>query len=240
MGKQLAITENGKHIIGKKLFITDNNLIYRKAKKAFLTVGGVHRLVYSSSVMWKKFSSDVETKTESTYTETSYGVGDTTTDSLSLDSDLYRDYSFWEYKGFSGKGSIYKAGNSDGAFADWVVGMYIVYTTEVYKIISLDSENGDVTCEIIAACAEEVVEETIYIQGSTSYGTIEADEGALPESGTLIDGSVEEGHCVLDIEGVCYYYVVDTTEVLQPTASNFTLSDESILTTKDGKIFITQ
>ncbi len=38
MGKQLAITSGGTHLIGKKLYITDDNLVHRKAKKAYLTV----------------------------------------------------------------------------------------------------------------------------------------------------------------------------------------------------------
>ena len=49
MGKQLAITENGKHLVGKKLYITADG-VFRKATKAYLTVNGVHRLCYKGGV----------------------------------------------------------------------------------------------------------------------------------------------------------------------------------------------
>lgn len=50
MGKQLAITENSKHLIGKKLYITDANGVHRKGVKAYLTVNGVHCLCYKGDV----------------------------------------------------------------------------------------------------------------------------------------------------------------------------------------------
>ena len=49
MGKQLAITENSKHLIGKKLYITADG-VFRKATKAYLTVNGVHLLCYKGGV----------------------------------------------------------------------------------------------------------------------------------------------------------------------------------------------
>ena len=50
MGKQLAITENREHLIGKKLYITDANGVHRKGVKAYLTVNGVHILCYKGGV----------------------------------------------------------------------------------------------------------------------------------------------------------------------------------------------
>ena len=65
-----------------------------------------------------------------------------------------------------------------------------------------------VTYEIVDAC-EEFTNTTIegYTKGEISYGEIEAEEGALPEDGTLIMGSVEEGRCVLEVNGEYYYYI---------------------------------
>ena len=34
MGKQVAITAGGKHLVGKKMYLTDENRIHRKVKKA--------------------------------------------------------------------------------------------------------------------------------------------------------------------------------------------------------------
>lgn len=222
MSKRLAVTENGKHKIGKKLFFTNENLIFRKVKKAFITKDGIHRLVYSSGTVWEKWKCDVYTRTYEEHTRTSYMVGNTTTDSLSVDDCIYKDYSFWTYSGFEGEGSQYQVGDNNGNIRDWIVGYYIVYETEVYKITSLDDANGSVTCVIVDACdVEEIVERT-YQKGNDSFGTVEAEEGALPESGRLVEGSVEEGYCVLQINGVHYYYecLSDVSEPAYSTEAN--------------------
>jgi hypothetical protein len=46
-----------------------------------------------------------------------------------------------------------------------------------------------------------------YSQGSTLYGTLEVEDGELPESGTLIEGSATESYCVLLVDSNHYYYV---------------------------------
>lgn len=48
MGKNLAITSGAKHMIGKKMYLTDSNLVHRAVKKAYLTLEGVHRLCYEA------------------------------------------------------------------------------------------------------------------------------------------------------------------------------------------------
>lgn len=208
MGTKIAVTENGVHKIGKKLFLTDENHIHRKAKKAFLTKDGVHRIVYSSGTVWEKWECYVYTRTYAVHTKTSYMVGNTTTDSLSVDDYIYKDYSFWTYSGFEGEGSQYRVGDSNGNIRDWIVGYYIVYETEVYKITSLDDANGSVTCVIVDACdVEEIVERT-YQKGNDSFGTVEAEEGALPEAGELIEGSPTGEYCVLCFSGDNYFYYV--------------------------------
>ena len=213
MGNKIAVTDNGIHKIGKKLFLTDENLVHRKVKKAFLTKDGVHRTVFSSGVKWVKWECYVNVRRWSIFTEISENVGDTITDSLNVDSVIYRDYSFWQYGGYEGEGSRYRVGNSDGEITDWIVGYYIVTPTAVYLITSLDSADGDVTCEIVASCEEEQHEETEYYRGSISYDVIEVEEGKLPEEGYLRDGGVEDGYgyCVLYFnnspDGEYYYYV---------------------------------
>lgn len=210
MGNKIAVTDNGIHKIGKKLFLTDENHVNRKAKKAFLTKNGVHRMVFSSGVSWVKWACEVHVNRWPLYTENSENIGDTTTDSLSVDSVIYRDYSFWQYGGYEGEGSMYKVGDTEGNITDWIVGYYIVYPTAVYKITSLDSADGDVTCEIVASCEEEH-ETTEYRRGTSAYGVFEVEEGELPEEGYLRDGSPEHHYCVLYFnngpDGEYYYYV---------------------------------
>ena len=48
---------------------------------------------------------------------------------------------------------------------------------------------------------------TIYSKGTTSYGTISAETGTLPETGTLYSGSASDDYCIIEVDGTYYYYV---------------------------------
>lgn len=210
MGKKLAITEKAHHVIAKKLFATDEKRVHRKVKKAFLTVGGVHRLAFSSGSVWTKHSCSVIDRTHSVYTRTSENVGETAFDSLRYDSRLYTNYDFWMFGGFEGVGSSHGFASIEDVDESSVVGMYIVRTHGVYEITSLDGIEGDyynVICKIVDACDEEVVEEFTYTQGAEVFGTFEAEDGELPEAGELVEGSPTDEHCVLIINGEHFYYV---------------------------------
>ena len=210
MGNKIAVTDNGIHKIGKKLFLTDENLVHRKAKKAFLTKDGKHRLVFSSGTAWEKWECYVYTRTYAIHTQTSYGVGNTITTSRRIDEKIYWAYSFWTYRGFEGKGSSLTFQTIGAVDEDDVVGMYIVYETDVYKISSLDGTSGDyyhVTCEIVDACDVETIKEYTYSKGYDNYGVVEADEGELPEEGELIEGSATSEYCILKIGDNHFYYI---------------------------------
>lgn len=191
MGKQLSVTEKGKSQVAKKLFITDENLKHRKGKKAFLTVNGVHRLVYSSGVMWQKY--DCVHKSGDYYLNSDDSlIGTTHTMVTDLGDEVYGDYEFSPSEGFVGIDPITVESDDDA------IGRYIVEPYEVYLIIDMwHTETADL-------CGKY---KDSYSCGSTSYGTIEAEEGALPESGTLKDGSANDSYCILDINGTLYYYI---------------------------------
>ena len=221
MGKQLAITVDGKHKKGKKLFITDNNIKQRKVKKAFYTVAGVHKLVYSSGTIWQKYSCDVDSTRINTYKDVDTNDYGSIGDSLTIESDyMYTASSYYfherigwnlespffvvqEYATASSQIGKYIGQHYNGSKCDWIG-----------QIISVDgdlsSPSWTVTVKLVALC--ELVDFEItyeYSQGSTSYGTVEADDGALPESGTLIEGSVEDGYCVMRINDTYYYYTMN-------------------------------
>lgn len=203
MGKQPAITENSKHELAKKLFITDKNRTHRKAKKAFYTVNGVHNLVYSSGVTWAKYSCNY---TEGNYYEIEASGSDFGS-YVGKDIILYDSYDFSESEGYYGIGENNYYFTDDLSSA---VGKYWVDEESVGQITALvrnttGSGTMDWEVDIIARC--ERIKEN-FTQGSKSYGTIEVDEGALPESGTLVEGSVADGYCVLEIGGTYYYYVL--------------------------------
>ena len=240
MGKKLAVTVGAIYKLVKKAFFTGEDLLHHKVKKAFLTKDGVHRLVYSSGIKWAKYSCyTVEVPTSYTQVSSSgnWSIGDTrTTRHYSL--SYHTGYYFSSFDGFVGTGY-------DGAesWEEVPQGTFYRLSNEiVWKMLSCTPiEDGssafvEVTWECVGLCEAET--ETVYKQGSILYGTLEAEEGALPETGELIKGSPTGEYCVLLIAGVYYYYKVDTTITPpQPITSNFTLANGSVLITYDGKVF---
>ena len=191
MGKQLSVTEKGKSQVAKKLFITDENLKHRKGKKAFLTVNGVHRLVYSSGIKWAKYNCEVESGDYSLNSDNSL-IGTTHLMKTNIGDEVYGGYEFSRSEGFVGIDPITVESEDDA------IGRYIVEPNKVYLIIDMwNTETADM-------CGRY---NDSYSQGSILYGTVEAEEGELPESGVLVDGSATGDYCVLKINDNYYYYV---------------------------------
>ena len=219
MSQQLTITSTGQHKKAKKLFYTDKSLIHREGKKAFLTVGGVHRLVYSSGITWNKYNCEIQYNVITHYERTDKSnklIGTTGTMGIHYSVTLMRDYGFSDYMGFYQVGMAFHFSNIESV-GSTPIGAYVDSGyPEVRKIISIDRIVGDiyyVTYEIVDAC-EEIRNTTIegYTKGTTSYGEVVAEEGAFPEDGTLIMGSVEDGRCVLNVNGEYYYYVTSEND----------------------------
>lgn len=213
MGKHIAVTDNGVHKNGKKVFLTDTNRVHRKVKKMFLTKDGVHRLVYSSGTKWLKYSCNTGSSfgdyTQVDTDSSGNSIGDTTTATAYMIT-YSADYNFSPSEGFSMAGFI---GQADNVVELGSVSGYIVGVTEVWSILSVDiireypdgSFTAEVSSELVALC-EPSEETTTYSKGSKSYGVIEVEDGVLPEGGELIAGSANDSHCVLSINGILYYY----------------------------------
>lgn len=200
MGNHIALTVDGKHQKGRKLFITDGNGKHRKVKKGFLTVGGVHRLVFAAGYDWAKYNCIIA---PAHYREIGGGESDFGTYAAQT-MTLYDSYDFTESGGYFGEGAHDYFWTDDLSSA---VGKYLIDEEEVLQITSLSKATSggfiDWAGNIVARC--ELVENA-YSKGSTSYGKIFSDEGELPEAGTLIEGSIAEGYCILEVDGVKYYY----------------------------------
>lgn len=160
------------------------------------------KLIWSALVKWTKYSCDVtenykDTEVDEWYRNSWYNSTITLFDSFEYSSE----------NGYIGIGSNVFTVDDDLTEA---VGKYHVTDERVIEITSLSLGNS--TSRYFFDYEGTKVRERIfnisYSQGSISYGTVEADEGALPENGTLIGGGVADGCCVLEIDGTYFYYVL--------------------------------
>lgn len=159
------------------------------------------KLIWSALTKWAKYSCEI---TEAHYEDTE--VSDLYFNSW-YDSSipLYDSFEFSSEVGYSGIGlnTFYTTDDLTEA-----VGKYHVTDERVVEITSLVKDNSWFDYEGTKV-RERTYFDTTYSKGSTSYGTVEAETGALPEDGTLIEGSVADGYCVLEIGGAYYYYVME-------------------------------
>lgn len=176
------------------------------------------KLIWSALVKWEKYNCDVDSTRTYTYKDVDTNDYGSIGDSLTIEGDhkyASESYSFDESWGWSLRSPFrviesystavsqtgkYIGQHYDGSGCDWIG-----------QITSVDgnSSSWTMTVTLVALCELVSIETTYtYSQGSTSYGTVEADKGALPENGTLVEGSVADGYCVLEINGTYFYYVL--------------------------------
>lgn len=157
-------------------------------------------LIWSALTKWAKYSCEI---TEAHYEDTE--VSDLYINSW-YDSSipLYDSFEFSAEVGYIGIDLTTFGINDDLTEA---VGKYHVTDERVVEITSLVKDNSWFDYEGTKV-RERTYFDTTYSKGATSYGTVEAETGALPEDGTLIEGSVADGYCVLEIDGTYFYYVL--------------------------------
>lgn len=206
MGNKIAVTDSGKHKIGKKLFLTDENLVHRKAKKAFLTKDGVHRLVFSSGTVWEKYNGQFSTWYEKiNWYNKRMNLG-----SWSSPETFYGSYEFSSENGVSMMDEAKFNLNED---VNSIVGMYLeeALSEDDEWAVWVVTEAGYDDYGNWYYWYETVLSYGRYEgweRGDYFFGIVEAEEGELPEEGALEDGSPAGEYCVLYCEDDrCYYYV---------------------------------
>jgi hypothetical protein len=136
--------------------------------------------------------------------------------------NFYKNYSFSNSYGFNGIDQI-SATFSDDMTASEVnailKGCYRISTADscvkVNAITEVHATYNGVTGEYLGhyiggdLTEYEAVRVLTYNKGSVYYGTLRAEEGQLPETGTLVEGSAAEGYCVLQISSTYYYYELE-------------------------------
>ena len=168
----------------------------------------------SFGVTWKKYNCDVTTKKDK-YIETTQNIGKTSTiqngepkisEQEWQKSTFYTGYTFSQTDGYKGTGAV-RLNDPDS------VGYYeINSSSQVWKVTSVVYVKEDttyryhnVTSELVAECTGGSTY-TYYNKGSTLYGEITVDEGALPEDGTILKGSATGSYCVVKVGSTTYYY----------------------------------
>lgn len=171
-------------------------------------IGGVgYDIKFAPPVTWRKYSCKVSDVDRYTYTDNGiweFVYSGSATSSLSG----YSDYGFSVDEGFYGIPPYLDYSAQElwvGATVYYASGDYVGYTT----ITAYDSATGTFYYESYerTATMSYVGTETVYSRGSTNYGTVEANEGDVPDGGTLVKGSTSGSYCVVRVGGTYYYYV---------------------------------
>jgi hypothetical protein len=85
---------------------------------------------------------------------------------------------------------------------------------EIYRYDTVTSfylygdDNGYFACTgtLVERCTRFPAQ---YFKRDEFYGVIIAESGELPEEGTLVEGSFDEGYCVLQVGSTYYYYILE-------------------------------
>lgn len=202
--------------------------VARKVKSGYIGVDNVARECFSSGATWKKYDCIQQNAyyyNHQIESPSTYGGGAPDTHS-SYSFDVCSDYSWNSYTGYttSGREQIviplddYENLNLD-EYTTLIAGKYSTTysdTAEILEYISIDRVyletlvNGMKYIMFDFTARKHTLDVSYdYYQGSTFYGTITAPENELPEEGTLVEGSLEEGYFVLQVGSNYYYYILE-------------------------------
>jgi hypothetical protein len=197
------------------------NGVARAITQGYVGVEGVSRIFYpSKTVQWEKYDCIVRSIRHNTYIEVTsrdgYSIGDITNLTLKPQYYLSDGYTFYTSVGLYLESPFHTFSSVTMLDHYSPVGKLttgrLESGTTIYQILSVDSidianETYTVTCKIVALADVESFYYTYeYRQGSTLYDIIEVQEGALPEDGTLVEGSTST-YLVLRIGETYYYYI---------------------------------
>lgn len=200
MGKKAYIGEQGTAQQARKIYVGDG--VAHLVKKAYLgDENGIARLVFTNGPAWLKYSCNTST----TYERTDARVGETDTYTLWDRGALFTEYKFDESYGFAGLDWDHYVTFDDASQA---AGAYCFSSEAVWQlgsIVEVLDQYGDTkgyTYE--TSCVGSAEEHTEYSKGSTSYGTIYAEEGQQPEAGQVLEHGSD--HYVVRTTSGTYWY----------------------------------
>ena len=193
----------------------EENGVIRKFHKAYKEVDGVARQVFLSETKWTKHSCDL-----------TYRYSDPTDFSYESDFILsvaqfgtlrtYKSYTFSESAGFQCSGELVSRAVNGIMNSDYAKFAGTYYSSgDSSRIFRMGSNiragwaNDEMDYvklyggRYVATSTKTAVG---GVKGSKSYGTVSAEDGQLPEEGTLIQGSPNADYCVVLVGSNYYYY----------------------------------
>lgn len=174
MSNRLAITINKLHQMGRFAYLTVSGK-HRQILKAYKTINGKHELCYVRGVEWKKFSCVRDTYTRYKQDDKNVGNTSTTTKSKTGTTRVYYDYTFSTTSGFSGSGG--------GSWYNDALGdSYSVSSTAVRAYSYKSETDTTITYTLTTVASATATTYADYSKGSTSYGSVYAEEGEYPDA----------------------------------------------------------
>lgn len=204
----------------------ENKGVTRKVIKGYIGVNNVARQCFSAGKVWRKYGYYY---TEPHYVEntTSSEIGTTRSHQLYWSYTAQNGQNFWSGQSYVFEYSYgfrihyffsfhMKDETTIDELRELLVGGYCAIGTHAGTIVSVDSmttlnSNTPTKLVTITFNVERVADciDGYWSVGSNVLDSITVQEGELPEDGTLIEGSVNEGYCILQIGSNYYYYVLE-------------------------------
>lgn len=216
-----AIYNGVKNVARKveKSYVGVNN-VSRKANKGYIGIDNVARKCFPSDVSWGKYGCDYypeyyereeinEPEAMSNYT---FSVGSP--------MNLITSYSFYSSTGYIVRTTPVTIPepltleNLNDAFVgkyyvnSWSNPQYVIRYDTVTSFHLYENNYGYFTGTgtLVERCTYFPAQ---YFKRDEFYGVIVTEGGELPEEGTLVEGSFEEGYCVLRVGSTYYYYILE-------------------------------
>jgi hypothetical protein len=196
--------------------------VARKIRKAYKEVGGVARQVFWSETKWKKYNCILSYRYSDPTDFAFEGNYISIIPTWGEPFITYPSYTFSEAAGFRCTGEpiqTYASGSLLTSYSKHQGTYFGDIGSRIFKVVSVwgsdwvdDDTMDDV--EIKGVRHEATATKTItgYGKGGKYYGPFTVADGQLPEEGTIVDGSVYEDYCVLQV-GSTYYYYERTNEL---------------------------
>lgn len=168
-----------------------------------------------SKVKWQKYNCTYTSKWTQSQPNTT--VGRTIKVNFGNSLTTYQTTSFSSSAGLSGssaRNTSITSSSTKSSVSNAILGRYYLEQKEtehnaiyISQVVNYSKQSIYANIMIQGSVKNKATKTTTYKKGSTSYGTLQADEGTVPEGGTLCDGSLDGSYCVAKVGSTYYYYV---------------------------------